>query len=51
MREQGVVLKYQPHVAFVRRLIGDIRAIEEDASGGRGHKAGDHAQDSRLAAP
>lgn len=50
IREEGIGLEDHAHVALVRRLVGDVFAVQADGAGGRRLKAGDHAQRSGFAA-
>ena len=50
MREQGVALEHLVHIAPVRRLAGDVGAVEEDGADVGILEAGQQAQERRLAA-
>jgi hypothetical protein len=50
MWEERVVLEDRVDVALVRRRVGDVAPVEQDASIGRLLEAGDEAQGRRLAA-
>ena len=50
MRPDGVVLENHADVAFARRQIGDIFAVDDDAPGGDFLQPGDHAHRGGFAA-
>jgi hypothetical protein len=49
VREERIRLKDHRHAALVGRHVGDVPAIEQDASGGGELEAGDQAQGGGLA--
>ena len=50
VREQGVLLEHGVDVALMRRHIGDVAALEQNATTRRLFEAGDHLEQRRLAA-
>ena len=50
MGEQGIVLEYHVDIAFIRRQIGNILAVQDDPAGSRRFQTGDHAQQCGFAA-
>ena len=46
----GVILEHHGDIAFFGRLVGDVLAVHQNAAGGGGTDAGDHAQQRGLAA-
>ena len=50
MRKQGIFLKYGIYLSLVRREVGDIDIVKQNASGIRLFKSADDSQRSRFAA-